>query len=127
MQSSRLRRTVNVDVASLHATPVAETIDNERRQQEPFETSLIRRFSPAGYQRWHGAKGYVSTGEALGVRRRNLVEETRPITASGKWTVRHQGDGSDCSTVDRRAAKRAGREGSGPVGIPFVQSEARVR
>jgi hypothetical protein len=32
-QSTRLQRTVNVEVASLHATPVAETVDNARRQQ----------------------------------------------------------------------------------------------
>ena len=76
---------MNADVASLHAIPVAETVDNVRRQQGSIETSPIRRPSPAGYQRWHVAKDYVSTGEALGVRRRNLVEEAVPITVSGKW------------------------------------------
>ena len=50
-QSIRLQRTVNVGVASLHAIPVAETVYNVRRQQGPLETSLIRRPSPAGYQR----------------------------------------------------------------------------
>ena len=108
---------MNVEVASSHETPVAETIDNARRQQGPIEMSPIRRSSPAGYQRRHGTKDDVSTGEALGARRRNLVEEAGPITASGKWTGRHQGGGSGRNTGDRRAAKRARREGPGPVGI----------
>jgi len=114
-------------VASLHETPVAETVDNARRQQGPFETSLIRRFSPAGYQRWHVAKDYVSTGEALGVRRRNLVEEAVPITLNGKWERRHQGGGLGCSTVDRCAAKRIRREGPRPVIVPSDGREAGVR
>jgi hypothetical protein len=118
---------VNADVASLHATPVAETVDNARRQQESFEKSPIRRFSPAGYQRWHVAKDYVSTGEALGVRRRNLVEETVPITSNGKWACRRQGDGLGCSTVDRCAAKHASRKGPRPVVAPFVGREAGAR
>jgi len=120
-QRTRLQRTVNVDVASLHANPVAETVDNARRQQGSFETSPKRRLSPAGYQRRHGVKDCVSTGEALVVRRRKLVEETRPITVSGKWAGRRQGGGSDRSTVDRRAAKRARREGSGPVGSSLFE------
>jgi hypothetical protein len=33
-QRTRLQRTVNADVASLHANPVAETLDNARKQQE---------------------------------------------------------------------------------------------
>jgi hypothetical protein len=40
---------VNADVASLHANPEAETVDNVRKQQEPIETSPMRRLSPAGY------------------------------------------------------------------------------
>ena len=108
-------------------TPGAETVDNARRQQEITGRSHIRYFSPAGYQRRHGAKDYVETGEALDARRRNLDEEFRPITLNGKWQEWRQGDGSGCSTVDPRAAKRAGREGPGPVDIPFWQSEARVR
>jgi hypothetical protein len=79
--------------------------------------SSKRRSSPAGYQRRHGVKEHVSTGEALGARRRNPVEEVSPITVSGKWGRRHQGGGSGCSTLDRRAAKRAGREGPGPMSI----------
>jgi hypothetical protein len=69
----------------------------------------------------------VETGEALGARRRNLVEEMPAITVSGKCRHRHQGDGSGRSTVDGRAAKRARREGPGPVSIPLAQSEAGVR
>ena len=108
-------------------TPGAKTGDNARRQQEIMGRSHIRYFSPAGYQRRHGAKDYVETGEALDARRRNLDEEFRPITLNGKWQEWRQGDGSGCSTVDPRAAKRAGREGPGPIDIPFWQSEARVR
>jgi hypothetical protein len=118
-QRSRLQRAVNAAVASLHATPVAEPVDNVRRQQGSGEKSLQRRSSPAGYQRRHGAKGDRATGEVLGVRRRNLAAEAWPITESGKWPGWHQDDGPGCSTVDPRAAKRAGREGPGPVGIPL--------
>ena len=64
--------------------PVAETVYNARRQQGPIEMSPIRRPSPAGYQRRHGGKEDVSTGEALAARRRKLVEEILPITVSGK-------------------------------------------
>jgi hypothetical protein len=126
-QHTRLQRAVNVEVASLHEIPVAETVDNARKQQELTEMSPTRRFSPAGYQRRHGVKDDVETGEALGARRRNLVEEMPAITASGKCWHRHQGDGSGRITGDRRAAKRVWREGPGPVSIPFVQSEAGVR
>jgi len=59
---------VNADVASLHVTPVAETVYDVRKQQELTETSLKRQFSPAGYQRRHGGKDVVETGEALGTR-----------------------------------------------------------
>src|ERR1039458_6931727 len=106
-QHIRLQRTVNADVASLHANPVAETVYNARRQQELAETSPMRRLSPAGYQRRHGVKEDVSTGEALGARRRKLAEEVSAITVSGKCRHRHQGDGSGRSTVDGRAAKCA--------------------
>jgi hypothetical protein len=105
---------------------VAETVDNVRRQQGPIEMSPRRRSSPAGYQRRHEAKDSVSTGETLGARRRKPVEEVPPITVSGKWRRRHQGGGSGRSTDDRRAAKRARREGPGPVGMTFVQSEVGV-
>jgi len=127
MQGFRPQRTVNVEVASLHANPVAETVDNVRRQQEPFEMSPKRRFSPAGYQRRHAARDYVSTGEALGTRQGNLVEEALPITVSGKWESRCQGGGLGCSTVDRCAAKHTGRKGPRPVSIPFDCREAVAR
>jgi hypothetical protein len=118
-QLTRLQRAVNADVASLHANPEAETVDNARKQQEPIEMSPMRRLSPAGYQRRHGEKENVETGEALGVRRRNLVEEATAITASGKCRRRRQGGGSGRTTVDGRAAKRVRRKGPGPVSLPL--------
>ena len=121
-QRTRLQRTVNADVASLHEIPVAETVDNARKQQGLAETSPTRQLSPAGYQRRHGVKDDVETGEALGARRRNLVEEMPAITVSGKCGHRRQGGGSGRSTVDGRAAKRARREGPGPVSIPSVKA-----
>ena len=120
-QRTRLQRAVNADVASLHGIPVAETVDNARKQQGLAEMSPARQLSPAGYRRRHGVKNDVETGEALGARRRNLVEEMPAITASGKCWHRHQGDGSGRSTGDGRAAKRARREGPGPVSIPSVK------
>jgi hypothetical protein len=120
-QRTRLQRTVNADVASLHESPVAETVDNARKQQGLAETSPKRQLSPAGYQRRHGVKDDVETGEALGARRRNLAEEMPAITASGKCGHRRQGDGSGRSTDDGRAAKRARREGPGPVSIPLTK------
>jgi len=120
-QRTRLQHTVNAEVASSHETPVAETVDNARRQKGLTETSPTRQTSPAGYQRRHGAKADVSTGEALGARRRNLAAEALAITLSGKCRCRHQGGGSGRITVDGRAAKRARREGPGPVSTPFVK------
>ncbi len=120
-QRTRLQRAVNADVASLHESPVAETVDNARKQQGLAETSPKRQSSPAGYQRRHGVKEDVETGEALGARRRNLVEEMPAITVSGKCGHRRQGDGSGRSTGDGRAAKRARREGPGPVSIPSTK------
>ena len=58
-QRTRLQRAVNVDVASLHETPVAETVDNARKQQELAETNPMRQLSPAGYQRPHRVKDDV--------------------------------------------------------------------
>ena len=113
-QRSRLQRTVNADVASLHATPVAEPVDNVRRQQGPSERSLPRRSSPAGYQRRHGTKGERATGEVRGVRRRKLAVEAWPITESGKWLGWPPDGGSGRSTDNPCAAKRMGREGPGP-------------
>jgi transposase len=121
-QRTRLQRAVNADVASLRESPVAETVHNARKQQEFAETSPMRQLSPAGYQRRHGVKDDVETGEALGARRRNFVEEMPAITVSGKRRHRYQGDGSGRSTVDGRAAKRARREGPGPVSIPSAEA-----
>ena len=112
---------MNADVASLHENPVAETVYNVRKPQEFVEMSPIRQLSPVGYQRRHDVKDDVETGEALGARRRNLVEEMPAITVSGKSRHRHQGGGSGRSTVDGCAAKRARREGPGPVSTPFVE------
>jgi hypothetical protein len=120
-QRTRLQRTVNVEVASLHVIPVAETVYNARRQQGLDEMSPMRQPSPAGYQRRHGVKDGVSTGETRGVRWGKPTEEASPITVSGKWRRRHPGGGSGRSTYDGRAAKRARREGPGPVSIPFVK------
>ena len=120
-QRTRLQRAVNADVASLHEFPVAETVDNVRKQQELAETSPMRQFSPAGYQRRHGVKDDVATGEALGARRRKLAEEMPAITVSGKCGQRRQGGGSGRITDEGRAAKRARREGPGPVSIPLVK------
>jgi hypothetical protein len=126
-QHYRLQRAVNAEVASKHASPVVETVANVRRQQGLTEKGLTRQLSPAGYQRWHVVKDYVETGEALDTRRRNIVEEAYPITLNGKWMCRYQGGGLGGSTVDRRAAKRAGREGPRLMSIPLIQSEAGVR
>jgi len=120
-QRTRLQRAVNADVASLHESPVAETVDNARKQQGLAETSPTRRLSPAGYQRQHGVKEDVETGETLGARRRKLSEEMPAITVSGKCRHRHQGGGSGRSTVDGRAAKHARREGPGPVSTPLTK------
>ncbi|MFO7972936.1 MAG: hypothetical protein R6U40_14475 [Desulfobacterales bacterium] len=126
-QHFRLQRAVNAEVASLHESPVAETVYNVRRQQGLAERGLIRQFSPAGYQRWHEVKGNVETGEALDTRRRNIAEEANLITLNGKWICRYQGGGLGRSTADRRAAKRAGREGPRLMSNPYVQFEAGVR
>ena len=113
---------MNADVASSHVNPVAETVFNVRRQQELTETGPMRRLSPAEYQRRHGEKEDVSTGEALGARQGNPAEKATAITVSGKCRSRHQGDGSGRNTVDRRAAKHARREGPGPVSTPHVKA-----
>lgn len=88
--------------------------------------SLLRKLPPAGYQRRHDVRDNVETGETFGARRRNLADQAAAITVSGKCRGRRQGDGSGRSTVEGRAAKRARREGPGPVSIPFNQREAGV-
>jgi hypothetical protein len=97
---------------------VAETVYNERKQQELIEKSPKQQFSPAGYQRWHGVKDVVETGETLGARRRKPAEEALAITLKGKCKGRHKGGGSGCSTEDGCAAKRIRKEGPGPVNNP---------
>src|SRR3982750_2166368 len=72
-----------------------------------------------GFSRFHMFQEHVETGEALGVRRRKIAEEGFTMTKSGKCGPRHQGGGSGRSTVEGRAAKRARREGPGPVDTPF--------
>ena len=119
---TRLQCKVNADVASLHEIPVAETVDNARKQKGLAEMGPMRQLSPAGYQRRHGVKDDVETGEALGARRRNPAEEMPAITVSGKCGHRHQGDGSGRSTDDGRAARRVRREGPGPVSVPSAKA-----
>ena len=126
-QSTRWQRAVNAEVASLHATPVAETVDNVRRQQGLAEMSLTRPPSPAGYQRRHGTKEEVATGEARGARWGKPAEEASPITVSGKWRRRRPGGGSGRSTADRRAAKRARSRRARTGEYSARQSEAGVR
>lgn len=58
----------------------------------------------------------MEAGEVLDTWRRNLVKETYPITETRKWAWRYQDGGSGCTTFDPCAAKRMGREGSGPIG-----------
>jgi hypothetical protein len=112
---------MNAEVASLNDFPVAETVDNVRKQQTLYAMSPMRQRPPAGYQRRQGVTEDVETGEALDVRRVTLVEEVSAITLNGKCRGRHQGGGSGRSTDDGRAAKRARREGPGPVSNPFVK------
>ena len=121
-RASSVRATRGLPVSLVTRIPVAETVDNARKQQGLAETSPTRQLSPAGYQRRHGVKDDVETGETLGARRRNLVEEMPAITVSGKRGHRCQGDGSGRSTVDGRAAKRARREGPGPVSTPLTKA-----
>jgi hypothetical protein len=123
MQRTRLQRAVNVDVASLLIK--IRWLRGSRHSESNksrIETSPTRRLSPAGYQRRHGVKDGVSTGEALDVRQGKLAEEMTAITVSGKCRRRHQGGGSGCSTVDGRALKRVRREGPGPVGVPCIKA-----
>ena len=93
-RSIRLQRTVNADVASLHDQPVAETVDNARRQQGP--TKGVRNGGP--HRR--GISGDMMRTTACQLERpstpggRNPAEETLPITVSGKWKGRRQGVGS---------------------------------
>lgn len=106
------QRAVNADVASSHGNPVIEMVYNARKQQALSETSPMRQFSPAAYQRRRGVEDDVEIGEVLGTRRRNPVEETCAITVSGECVHRCQGDGLGCSTVDGRQQSAPGGKGS---------------
>jgi hypothetical protein len=121
MRHTRLQRTVNADVASLHGNPGGRDGRSRAKAARAVEMSPKRRLSPAGYQRRHGVKDDVETGETLDARRRNLAGESFVITASGKCERKRQGDGSGRSTADERAAKRARREGPGPASDSFVE------
>jgi len=123
MQNTRLQHNVNVHVASLliKIRWLRWSCYSESNKSR-IETSPIRRLSPAGYQRRHGVKDGVSTGEALDVRQGKLAEEMTAITVSGKCRRRHQGVGSGHNTVDGRALKRVRREGPGPVSVPSVKA-----
>ena len=126
-RSIRLQRAVNADVASSHDQPVAETVDNARRQQGP--TKGVR----SGGPHRRGISGDMMRTTACQLERpstpgeRNPAEETLPITASGKWKGRRQGVGSGHTTADGRAAKRVRRDGPGPMRSSVCPSEARVR
>ena len=77
-QRCRPQRTVNADVASSHATPVAETIDNVRRQQESNEMSL-KTATPAGICSWRfWAKGANKKALVCGVARDSSDSVGRP-------------------------------------------------
>ena len=113
-QHTRLQRTVNADVASLHVLyPVAETVDNARRQQGP--TKGVR----SGGPRRRGISGDMMRTTACQLERpstpggRNPAEETLPITVSGKWKRRRQGVGSG-QTVLLMGVKQNAPGGKGP-------------
>ena len=118
-RSIRLQRAVNADVASSHDQPVAETVDNARRQHGP--TKRVR----SGGPHRRGISGDMMRTTACQLERpstpggRNLAEETLPITASGKWKGRRQGVGSGhtvCLTVDASGGlKSHSARGPGPI------------
>jgi len=113
-RSIRLQRTVNADVASLHVLyPVAETVDNARRQQGP--TKGVR----SGGPHRRGISGDMMRTTACQLERpstpggRNPAEETLPITVSGKWKRRRQGVGSG-QTVLLMGVQQNAPGGKGP-------------
>ena len=113
-RSIRLQRTVNADVASLHVLyPVAETVDNARRQQGP--TKGVR----SGGPHRRGISGDMMRTTACQLERpstpggRNPAEETLPITVSGKWKRRRQGVGSG-QTVLLMGVQQNALGGKGP-------------
>ena len=113
-RSIRLQRTVNADVASLHVLyPVAETVDNARRQQG--STKGVR----SGGPHRRGISGDMMRTTACQLERpstpgrRNPAEETLPITVSGKWKGRRQGVGSG-QTVLLMGVQQNAPGGKGP-------------
>ena len=92
VRSIRLQGEVNADVASLHDQPVAETVDNARRQQGPTKGVRKRRSSPAGYQRRHDANDSVSTGETLDARR--AKSRRRGTSYNREWEMEGSASGS---------------------------------
>ena len=113
-RSIRLQRTVNAYVASLHVLyPVAETVDNARRQQG--STKGVR----SGGPHRRGISGDMMRTTACQLERpstpggRNPAEETLPITVSGKWKRRRQGVGSG-QTVLLMGVQQNAPGGKGP-------------
>ena len=112
-RSIRLQRTVNADVASLHVHPVAETVDNARRQQGP--TKGVR----SGGPHRRGISGDMMRTTACQLERpstpgrRNPAEEALAITVSGKWKRRRQGVGSG-QTVLLMGVQQNAPGGKGP-------------
>jgi hypothetical protein len=113
-RSIRLQRTVNAYVASLHVLyPVAETVDNARRQQG--STKGVR----SGGPHRRGISGDMMRTTACQLERpstpggRNPAEETLPITVSGKWKGRRQGVGSG-QTVLLMGVQQNAPGGKGP-------------
>lgn len=99
---------VNAEIASLHATPLAETV--ARRQQGWVEMSPMRPPSPAGYQdmvrrKLRRLEKPMVSGEESSSRRHRLF-----ITVSGKWRRRHSRGGSG-----RTCSQTLLREGPEPV------------
>jgi len=111
MQNTRSQHNVNVHVASLliKVRWLRWSCHSESNKSR-IETSPKRRLSPAGYQRRHGVKDGVSTGEALDVRQGKLAEEMTAITVSGKCRRRHQGVGSGHNVRQEKLMETSGCE-----------------
>ena len=86
-----------------------------RDRPGPKDSGLVAWEAP-----WRESKTAEPSDNMLGKEYGN-VEEMPAITVSGKCRHRHQGGGSGRSTADGRAAKRARREGPGPVSIASVK------
>src|ERR1035437_3144568 len=114
-RSIRLQRTVNAYVASLHVLyPVAETVDNARRQQG--STKGVRSGGPhrrgiSGDMMMRTTACQLESPSTPGGR--NPAEETLPITVSGKWKGRRQGVGSG-QTVLLMGVQQNAPGGKGP-------------